>query len=321
MPTTQKNTTPNQKNLQQTQEQPQSSPIESAEVMYYVDSRWLVWVMIIIILEMATPIGMLFPTDAIVFGWGMYFSAKWNVWWGIWMIMALFSFAVVLWDLLGFRWWSLLSPKLQTMQDNWIFKRKYITMCEHYFNEYGNKTMLISKFLPIRSMIPLVAGVIMKPFVPFLLQSILSAVLWVGSLLGISYFIIWLIPAAANHIGLLTFLFVVLPQVVSVWYMILPAMKKYEAKLTQAKDNFQHIADEVSVIGAQFAAIWHEVKEIVTKIAHDEPTIENTIQSTIVSNVSVVDWDMKNSISDQQSQTSLSSSTQIPIVVQPSPNT
>lgn len=103
--------------------------------------------------------------------------------------------------------------------------------------------------------------------------------------------------------------------------MILPAMKKYEAKLTQAKDNFQHIADEVSVIGAQFAAIWHEVKEIVTKIAHDEPTIENTIQSTIVSNVSVVDWDMKNSISDQQSQTSLSSSTQIPIVVQPSPNT
>ncbi len=39
MPTTQKNTVQNKKNLQQTQEQPQSSPIESAEVMYYVDSR------------------------------------------------------------------------------------------------------------------------------------------------------------------------------------------------------------------------------------------------------------------------------------------
>jgi hypothetical protein len=32
--------------------------------------------MLIIMLEMATPIGMLFPTDAIVFGGGMYFSAK-----------------------------------------------------------------------------------------------------------------------------------------------------------------------------------------------------------------------------------------------------
>ncbi len=260
-------------NLQHTKEQDSSVPIESAEVMYYVDSRWLVWVMIIIMLEMATPIGMLFPTDAIVFGWGLYFSAKWNVWWGIWMIMALFSLAVVLWDLLWFRWWSFLSPKLQTMQDNWIFKKKYITMCEQYFNEYGNKTMLISKFLPIRSMIPLVAWVIMKPFVPFLLQSILSAILWVGSLLGISYFIIWLIPEAANHIGLLTFLFVVLPQVVSVWYMILPAMKKYEAKLIQAKDNFQHIAQEVSVIWAQFAAIWHEMKEIVTKMSHEDNSI------------------------------------------------
>lgn len=321
MPTTQKNTIQNKKNLQQTQEQLQSSPIESAEVMYYVDSRWLVWVMIIIVLEMATPIGMLFPTDAIVFGGGMYFSAKWNIRWGIWMIMALFSFAVVLWDLLGFRWWSLLSPKLQTMQDNWIFKRKYITMCEHYFNEYGNKTMLISKFLPIRSMIPLVAGVIMKPFVPFLLQSLLSAILWVGSLLGISYFIIWLIPEAANHIGLLTFLFVVLPQVVSVWYMILPAMRKYEAKLTQAKDNFQHIAQEVSLIGEQFAAIWHEVKEIVTKIAHDEPISENNGQPAVLSTTPVVDTTIKpkNTISDQESQTVLSNDVQTVTAVQTSP--
>ncbi len=86
------------------------------------------------------------------------------------------------------------------MEDNWIFKKKYITMCQSYFDEYGNKTMLISKFLPIRSMIPLVAGVILKPFWPFFLQSVLSAILWVGSLLGISYFIIWLIPEAANHI-------------------------------------------------------------------------------------------------------------------------
>ena len=267
----------NKKNLQQTQEQQIIIPIESAEVMYYVDSRWLVWVMIIIILEMATPIGMLFPTDAIVFGWGMYFSAKWNVRWGIWMIMALFSLAVVLWDLLWFRWWSLLSPKLQTMQDNWIFKKKYITMCEHYFNEYGNKTMLISKFLPIRSMIPLVAWIIMKPFLPFLLQSIVSAILWVGSLLGVSYFIIWLIPQAANHIALLTFLFVVLPQVISVWYMILPTMKKYESRLEQASDNFHHIAQEVSVIWAQFAAIWHEMKEIVTKISHGDHIGEEKI--------------------------------------------
>jgi membrane-associated protein len=284
MPTTNKNTTQNQKSLQQTEEQTPVVPIESAEVMYYVDSRGLLWVMIIIILEMATPIGMLFPTDAIVFGGGMYFSAKWNIRWGIWMIMLLFSFAVVLWDLLGYRWGSLLSPKLQTMEDNWIFKKKYITMCEHYFNEYGNKTMLISKFLPIRSMIPLVAWVILKPFFNFFMQSILSAILWVWSLLWISYFIIWLIPEASNHIWLLTFLFVVLPQVVSVWYMILPAMKRYEAKLIQAKDNFQHIADEVSVIWAQFAAIWHEMKEIVTKIAENG----NEITSPLPTNTSEV---------------------------------
>jgi hypothetical protein len=58
-------------------------------------------------------------------------------------------------------------------------------------------------------------------------------------------------------------------------------MKKYEAKLIQAKDNFQHIAQEVSMIWAQFAAIWHEMKEIVTKISHEDSIWE---QSSLLSN-------------------------------------
>ena len=73
----------------------------------------------------------------------------------------------------------MLAPKIKTMQDTWYFKRKWITMCEKYFEEYGNKTMIISKFLPIRSMVPIVAGVIEKPTVPYVLQSTLSAILWV----------------------------------------------------------------------------------------------------------------------------------------------
>lgn len=314
MPTTKQNSQP-KKDLKQNQEQSSVVPEEAWQYINQIssvwDGRWLFAIMIIIILEMATPIWMLFPTDAIVFGWWMYFSAKGSIPWWIRTIIWLFSLAVVLWDLLWFWWWSLLSPKLQTMQDNWIFKKKYITMCEQYFNEYWNKTMLISKFLPIRSMIPLVAWVIVKPFVPFLFQSILSAFLRVWSLLWISYFIIWVIPEAANHIWLLTFLFVVLPQVISVWYMILPAMKKYEAKLTQAKDNFQHIAEEVSVIWQQFAAIGHEVKEIVSKMSTDKqntdpivnqvnnitsqtPTTQEFSENTVVSTTTSTNTNINN---------------------------
>lgn len=263
------------------QEVPKMPEIETSEVMHYVDSWWLVGIMIIIVLEMATPIGMLFPTDAIVFGWGMYFSAQGTVPWGIWTIMLLFSLAVVLGDLLGYWIGALLSPKLQTMQDNWIFKKKYLTISQQYFDEYGKKTMLISKFLPIRSMIPLVAGVIQKPFSSFVFQSILSALLWVGSLLWISYFIIWLIPAAANHIGLLTFLFVVVPQLVSVWYMILPAIKRYESRMMKASENLHHIVEEVSVIWSQFAAIGHEVQEIVKKVVSDEAPVIAPISASV----------------------------------------
>lgn len=140
--------------------------------------------------------------------------------------------------------------------------------------------MIVSKFLPIRSIIPLVAGVIMKPFWPFLLQSIGSAILWIVSLVGMSYLIIYFIPTAANYIGLLTFLFVVVPQVASAWYMVRPMMKRYEARMGRATENLSQIANSFSAIksemsaigwqfatmGGQFANIGHEMKEIVQKV-------------------------------------------------------
>lgn len=244
---------------------------EQAQVLHIFDTRWLIGVMIIIILEVSTPIGMLFPTDAIVFGSGMYFSAKGNIPWGIVTIMVLFSIAVIIWDLLWYRRWTLLSPRLQVMQDNRFFKKKYLTMCQHYFDDYGNKTMIVSKFLPIRSIISLVAGVLNKPFPSFLIQSILSAILRVGVLVGVSYFLILLIPSAANHVALLTFLFVVIPQIISLWYMFGPLMKKYEARIAQASENIHHIAESISAIGSQFTTITHEVSEIVHKVVEETP--------------------------------------------------
>lgn len=257
---------------------------EQAQVTHLLDTRGLVGVMIIIILEMATPIGILFPTDAIVFGSGLYFSAKWNIPWGIWTLMILFIIAVTLWDILGYFIGKAFSAKIAVMQDNWFFKKKYLTMCQHYFDDYGNKTMIVSKFLPIRSIIPLVAGVILKPFTPFVLQSLLSAVLWIGALVWISYLLITLIPATANHIGLLTFLFVVVPQVVSVWYMIKPMMKKYEARIAQASQWLQHIESELSAIGSQFATIGHEIKDIVDKVVTEEPVWTETAPNSLVQN-------------------------------------
>jgi len=158
------------------------------------------------------------------------------------------------------------------MQDNRFFKKKYLTMCQHYFDDYGDKTMIVSKFLPIRSIISLVAGVLNKPFPSFLIQSILSAILRVGVLVGVSYFLILLIPSAANHVALLTFLFVVIPQIISLWYMFGPLMKKYEARITQASENIHHIAESISAIGSQFTTITHEVSEIVHKVVEETPT-------------------------------------------------
>lgn len=72
--------------------------------------------------------------------------------------------------------------------------------------------------------------------------------------------------------------------------MILPAMKKYEAKIIQAKDNFEHIVEEVNIIGTEFAAIGHEMKEIVTKITHDSfPNTEAALGDSTIKTVHTVE--------------------------------
>lgn len=57
----------NAQDFQATEVVPETPEFVSPEAMHYVDTWGLFGIMIIIALEMATPIGILFPTDAIVF--------------------------------------------------------------------------------------------------------------------------------------------------------------------------------------------------------------------------------------------------------------
>lgn len=58
-----------------------------------------------------------------------------------------------------------------------------------FFRRYGFLSILIGRFLgPIRSTVPVVAGVVKMPHGPFQMANILSAILWVPALLLPGYF-------------------------------------------------------------------------------------------------------------------------------------
>lgn len=81
-------------------------------------------------------------------------------------------------DILGFTTGRMLQHRVQ---DIWPFKKhpSWLSMSEHFFSKHGKLSIIIGRFAgPIRSTVPLVAGVLKMRWTLFLIAAIISAGLW-----------------------------------------------------------------------------------------------------------------------------------------------
>ena len=72
-----------------------------------------------------------------------------------------------------------------------VLKTEHLEKAEHYFRDYGGRSLVIGRFIPfVRTFIPLAAGIARYPYAKFLIFNTLGALIWgagfilVGSLLG-----------------------------------------------------------------------------------------------------------------------------------------
>ncbi|EJF38162.1 SNARE-like domain protein [Schaalia georgiae F0490] len=72
-----------------------------------------------------------------------------------------------------------------------ILKTAHLEKAEHYFTNYGGRSLVIGRFIPfVRTFIPLAAGIARYPYTKFVFFNTLGALLWgagflvVGALLG-----------------------------------------------------------------------------------------------------------------------------------------
>ena len=72
-----------------------------------------------------------------------------------------------------------------------ILKTAHLEKAEHYFTNYGGRSLVIGRFIPfVRTFIPLAAGIARYPYTKFVIFNTLGALLWgagflvVGALLG-----------------------------------------------------------------------------------------------------------------------------------------
>jgi membrane-associated protein len=126
------------------------------------------------------------PGDSLLFVAGSLSGAGYL---NIWLTYFLFLSAAILGNMLNYwignKFGHLFFKKEHT---RWLSK-KNLEKTHEYFEKYGGKTIIITRFIPIiRSFAPFVAGMGTMKYKTFMIYNIIGAFLWVTSLTFAGYF-------------------------------------------------------------------------------------------------------------------------------------
>lgn len=102
----------------------------------------------------------------------------------------------------GYWFGKKIGPKLYNRKDSFFFKQKHLEATRLFYEKHGGKTLILGRFLPIiRTFAPIFAGIIKIDFMRFMLYNFIGAVLWIGSIGSIAYYLGVKFPEVENYLG------------------------------------------------------------------------------------------------------------------------
>ncbi len=148
---------------------------------------------IIIFLE-SFPVTFFLPGDSLLFTTGFLASqGNFNI---IVLVIVLYIASV-----LGYFFSYFMGERIRTFilnsNDRYWFKKKHLDYTKNFFDKYGDKTIIIGRFIPIvRSFGPTLAGAVDMNYKKFMRDNILGGLLWVPVVTSLGYFLGKSIPNA-----------------------------------------------------------------------------------------------------------------------------
>lgn len=156
----------------------------------------LALLLFVIFAETGLMIGFFLPGDSLVFISGLLCGTKPELL-GVEIYTLIFSMsaAAIIGNITGYYFGKKIGPALFTKDDNIIFKKRYLEITRSFYDRHGGKALVLGRFLPIiRTFAPILAGVIKMDFKIFLFHTVAGAILWIGLLSVLGYYlgrIVW----------------------------------------------------------------------------------------------------------------------------------
>ncbi len=167
------------------------------DIMYLIQVVGLFGVLTIVFVESGLFFGFFLPGDSLLFTAGFVAS------------QGLFNFPILLLGSIicaisagyvGYGFGKTIGHRWFEKADSLFFHRKHLEDTKRFFEKYGNKTVVISRFIPvIRTFAPIFAGIGEMTFKRFSFWNIIGGVLWPSIIITSGYFLGQLVPGVEKY--------------------------------------------------------------------------------------------------------------------------
>lgn len=192
--------------------------MEYLDPLFLIKTLGLIGVLAIVFTESGLFFGFFLPGDSLLFTAGLLASQGYiNIYY---LLPGVFLMAV-LGDSVGYAFGKKVGPRIFTREDSFFFHKKHIERAKQFYEKYGNKTIVLARFIPIvRTFAPIVAGAAQMNYRNFLTFNLVGGFGWTVLLVGGGYFLGSVIPGIEKYITLIIILIVstsFLPAVFEIW--------------------------------------------------------------------------------------------------------
>ena len=162
-----------------------------------------VWIILLIVFaETGLFMGFFLPGDSLLFVSGIMWrdleTGFFNV--PFVLIMVLISVFAILGNQVGYWFGKKIGPAMYSWKDRWYFKQKYLQQARIFYEEHGASAIFLARFLPfVRTFAPIVAGIVQMDKKKFSAISIISAFVWVFSMMRAGRYLHQLLLSQFNY--------------------------------------------------------------------------------------------------------------------------
>ena len=165
-------------------------------------------VAIVIFSETGLLVGIFLPGDSLLFIAGLLAAA------GLLSIAPLITIiviAAILGDSVGYWFGINVGDNLFKKKDSRFFKQEYVTRTKKFYAEYGARTIMLARFVPVvRTIAPILAGVGRMKYTRFLKFNALGGLGWGAGITLLGYFLGSVIPNIDSYVLPITLVIIVL---------------------------------------------------------------------------------------------------------------